>query len=69
MNKNTTIYSTNDEMPPRYVSEPCVSYSRRASSDEEVIRSTREEVFRDCMTLEESKRKILEKINRHFHKA
>jgi hypothetical protein len=58
-----TIYQE-DEI--HYANESFLSYSTKRNSEEDFVQSTREEVFKGCITLEESKRRLTEKVNRHF---
>jgi hypothetical protein len=60
-----TAYTIQEDGTP-YAKEPYMSYSTKRNSEEEFVRSTREEVFKGCITLEESKRQLTEKVNRHF---
>ena len=41
-------------------------YQRVADISEKV---SREELERDCLTLEESRKRLLEKIHRHYHRS
>ena len=49
------------------VNEPAMAYQRR-SSDQGVTRmTTQEELETECFSLEESRNRLVEKIQRHYH--
>jgi hypothetical protein len=61
-----TAYTIHQEDEIHYANESYTPYSTKRNSVEEFVRSTREEVFKGCITLEESKKRLTEKVNRHF---
>jgi hypothetical protein len=61
-----TAYTIHQEDEIHYANESYTPYSTKRNSEEEFVRSTREEVFKGCITLEESKRRLTKKANRHF---
>jgi len=48
--------------------EPAVSYQRRESDSGITRMTTRKELEAECFSLEESKKRLVEKIHRHFHR-
>ena len=50
-----------------WVSEPTIAYQRTSSTEGVTRMTTQKELDSKCFTIEESKNRILTKINRHFH--
>jgi hypothetical protein len=61
-----TAYTIHQEDETHYANESYMSYSAKRNSEGEFVRSTREEVFKGCITLEESKRRLTEKISSKY---
>lgn len=51
------------------VNEPIITYQHQENKMEALSMITQEELDATCITLEESKRRIVERIHRHFHQA
>ena len=50
-----------------WVNEPTIAYQRTSSTEGVTRMMTQKELNSKCFTIEESKNRILTKINRHFH--
>lgn len=60
------IYTEQENTLQPIINEPIASYHKAAYSSAEISFISDEELQRNCMTLEESKRRIMECIHKDF---
>ncbi|MBR5298268.1 MAG: hypothetical protein IKU29_10445 [Parabacteroides sp.] len=60
------IYTEQENTLQPIINEPIASYHKAAYSSAEISFISDEELQRNCMTLEESKRRIMERIHKDF---
>ena len=62
------IYTEQEKTLQPMVNEPIVSYHKAAYSSTEISFISEEELLQNCITLEESRQRIMERIHKDFQK-
>lgn len=60
-------YKKTEDNKELWVNEPTIAYQPTTSTEGVTRIMTQKELDLECLTIEESKNRVLNRINRHFH--